>query len=86
MLRTIDVDGKKMVAVVLGDTFRIDEATLDGYRKALFDVLEAALLNPEAWKGCWFEGTELYSYFQLIRALMGSVQGECSNEKKGGEA
>lgn len=86
MVRTIEIDGEKMVAVVLGDTFRVSEETLEDYRKALFDVLEAALLNPEAFKGCWFEGNELYSYLQIVRALQGGIQGECDNRKKGGKA
>lgn len=78
MIKTIEIEGKKMLAVVLGDKWSEDA---DEYRKALFEVLEAAVMNDEAMKNSWFEGGTLFTYIRLIRAFMG----EEHQEQKGGK-
>ena len=86
MLRVIDENGTKMVAVVLGEKTLIDEETLERFRNALFEVLEAALLNESAFDGCWFSGDELYHYTRLMRALHWRTNESGNGKKKGGRA
>ncbi len=78
MIKTIDIEGKKMLAVVLGDKWGEDA---EEYRKALFEVLEAAVMNDEAMENSWFGGATLCTYIRLIRAFMGEEQ----QEQKGGK-
>lgn len=47
MLKKYEENGKKMVAVVLGDDWSTDP---EKYRKSLFQVIEACILNEEAFR------------------------------------
>ena len=73
MITTIDQNGTKMVAVVLGDSWSVD---IENYRKALFEVFEYALLNQEMFPTAQIGGIELYTYTKLLRAFTDKVNVE----------
>lgn len=87
MIRTFEENGTKMVAVVLGDAWSID---IEAFRKALFEVLQYALLNQEMFPTAEINGMELFNYVRLIRAFDGKVEAEDNNEdntsEEGGKA
>ena len=76
MLKKYEENGKKMVAVVLGDDWSTDP---EEYRKSLFQVIEACILNEEAFSNDWFSGYDLSNCIRLARALE-----NCPVEKGGG--
>ena len=88
MITTIDQNGTKMVAVVLGDSWSVD---IENYRKALFEVFEYALLNQEMFPTAQIGGIELYTYAKLLRAFTDKVSAEDKEraddnpDEKGGE-
>lgn len=87
MIRTFEENGTKMVAVVLGDAWSID---IEAFRKALFEVLQYALLNQEMFPTAEIKGMELFNYVRLIHAFDGKVEAEDNNEdntsEEGGKA
>lgn len=66
MIRTVNIDGKEMTAVILGDDWSVD---ISEYLNALFEMMEAAMLNPETTRCGFFNGSELFTYTRLIRAF-----------------
>ena len=78
MLRFIDENGTKMVAVVLGEA---DGVSIEGYRRALFEVFQYAALNQEMFPAAQIKGMDLFNYVRLIRAFEGDVEAEDTNGK-----
>lgn len=76
MVKNFEENGKKMVAVVLGDDWSVDP---EEYRKSLFQIIDACILNEEAFDNACFSGYDLHNCIRLARALE-----DCRN-KKGGE-
>lgn len=76
MIRTVNIDGKEMTAVILGDKW---SSNPEDIRKALYKVLEMAVLNEELMRCSGITGVELYDYIRLIRAF------ETAPNEKGGE-
>lgn len=76
MIRTIEIDGEKMVAVVLGDAWSVD---INDYRRAIFNMFEMAVLFKE-FDQCIEEG-QMWTILRFIKAL-----GLPKEEKKGGKS
>lgn len=76
MIRTIEIDGEKMVAVVLGDAWSVD---INDYRRAIFNMFEMAVLFKE-FDQCIEEG-QMWTILRFIKAL-----GLPEEEKKGGKS
>ena len=66
MIKNYEENDKKMVAVVLGDEWSCDP---EDYRKSLFEIIDACILNEEAFNNTWFTGKDLYNCLKLARAL-----------------
>lgn len=75
MIRTFEENGKKMVAVILGEELDID---INDYRKAIFNMFELATLFPE-FDQC-IEQFQMWTILRFIKAL-----GLPEEDKKGGE-
>ena len=80
MLRTINVDGKKMVAVVLSEVCDIGD--IQSYRRALLDMMECALLEKDRTSNHGIYGYELRAYINLISAFDGEIQDVNKGRKK----
>lgn len=76
MIRTIDVDGEKMVAVVLGSEWSVD---INDYRRAIYNMFEMAVLFKE-FDQCIEEG-QMWTILRFIKAL-----GLPEEEKKVGKS
>lgn len=64
MIKTFEENGKKMVAVVLGEEWFID---INDYRKAIFNMFEMACLFKE-FGGC-IEREQMWIVLKFIEAL-----------------
>lgn len=73
MIRTVNIDGKEMTAVILGDTWSTD---INEYRHALFEVLEAAFLNEKTLENGILSNEDLFVYTRIIRAFLTEKGGE----------
>lgn len=75
MIKTIEENGKKMVAVVLGDAWSNDPEDL---RKSLNEVIDAAVLNQDMLDNSGLRGVDIFNCLRLSRALE-----HCTNEEGG---
>lgn len=76
MIKTFEENGKKMVAVVLGDAWSNDPEDL---RKSLNEVIDAAVLNQDMLENSGLHGADIFNCLKLSRALE-----HRTNEKGGG--
>lgn len=66
MIKTMEIDGKKMTAVILGESWKHDT---ERYRESLLTVLESSVLNEDGLTNGFPSGGELCDCITLARAL-----------------
>lgn len=76
MVMTFKENGKTKVAVVLGDSWSEDP---EEYRKSLFQIIDAAILNKEFFENSCYSGSDIFNCIRLARAM------EKTPEEKGGK-
>ena len=64
MITKVDIGGKKMVAVVLGEEWDVE---INDYRKAIFNMFELASLYKE-FDQCIEEG-QMWTVLKFVKAL-----------------
>lgn len=74
MIKTINIDGKEMTAIILGEEWTID---INDYRKAILSMFEMACLFNEFDQS--IEQGQMWTILQFIQAL-----GLPENKEKGG--
>lgn len=74
MIKTINIDGKEMTAIILGEEWKID---INDYRKAILNMFEMACLFKEF--DLSIEQGQMWTILQFIRAL-----GFPEDKQKGG--